>query len=71
MLPNKKTEFVDQLEILLNEFLTRFKDFKSHEHLFEISSSQFHTDIDKAPVDIQMELIEVKRGLAFRPSVWK
>ena len=57
MRPEKKTEFADQLEKLFNEFSARFKDFKSHEHLFEIFSSPFHTDIDKAPTDIQMELI--------------
>ena len=48
--PEKKTEFADQLEKLFNEFLARFKDFKSHEHLYEIFSSSFHTDIDKAPL---------------------
>jgi len=60
MRPEKKTEFADQLEKLLNEFLARFKDFKSHEHLFEIFSSPFHTDVDKAPADIQMELIDLQ-----------
>ena len=61
MLPEKKTEFADQLEKLFNEFSARFKDFKSHEHLFIIFSSPFHTDIDKAPTDIQMKLI-FRRG---------
>ena len=60
MRQEKKTEFADQLEKLFNEFPARFKDFKSHEHLFEIFSSQFHTDIDKAPTDIQMELIDLQ-----------
>ena len=46
MLP-EKNKFADQLEKLLNEFLARFKDFKSHDHLFEIFSEPFHTDIDK------------------------
>ena len=54
----EKTEFADQLQKLLNEFSAHFKDFKSHEHLFEIFSSLFHTDIEKAPMDIQMELID-------------
>ena len=47
----EKTEFADQLEKLFNEFLACLKDFKSHEHLFEIFSSPFYTDIDKAPTD--------------------
>ena len=60
MLPKKKTEFADQRQQLLNEFLACFKDFKSHKHLFEIFSSPFHTDIEKAPMDIQIELIDLQ-----------
>ena len=60
MRPEKKTEFADQLEKLFNEFSARFKDFKSHEYLFEIFSSPFHTDIDKGPINIQMELINLQ-----------
>ena len=60
MRSEKKTEFADQLENLFNEFLARFNDFESHEHLLEIFSSPFYTDIDKAPTDIQMELIDLQ-----------
>ena len=60
MLPEKKTEFADQLQKLLNEFSACFKDFKSHEHLFEIFSLPLHTDIEKAHMDIQMELIDLQ-----------
>ena len=56
----EKTEFADQLEKLFNEFWARFEDLKSHKHLFEIFSSPFHTDIDKAPTDIRMELIDLQ-----------
>ena len=49
MCPEKKTEFADQLKKLFNEFSVCFKDFKSHEHSFEVFSSPFHTDIDKPP----------------------
>ena len=52
-----KTEFADLLEKLFNEFSARFKDFKSHEHLFEIFSLPFHAD---TPIDIQMELIDLQ-----------
>ena len=41
MRPKKKTKFADQLEKLFDEFSARFKDFKSHERLFEIFSSPF------------------------------
>ena len=60
MRSEKKTEFVDQLEKLFNKFSARLKDFKSYEYLFEIFSSPFYTDIDTAPTDIQMELIDIK-----------
>ena len=60
MRPEKKTEFAEQLEKLFNEFSARFKDFKFHEHLFEIFSSPLYTDIDKSPTDIQMELIDLQ-----------
>ena len=60
MRPEKKTEFADQLEKLFNEFSARFKDFISHEHLLKIFFSPFHTDIDKVPSDIQMELIDLQ-----------
>ena len=62
MLPEKKTELVDQFEKLFNEFSARFKDFKSHEYLFEIFSSPFRTEIDKAITDIQMELIDLQES---------
>ena len=42
MRPEKKTKFADQLEKLFHKFSARFKDFKSHEHLFQIFSSPFH-----------------------------
>ena len=57
---DKKTKYVEQLQSLMNEFFTRFKDFGSHEHLFEIFSSPFDTDVTKAPADIQMELIDLQ-----------
>ena len=59
MRPEKKIEFADQVEKLFNEFSARCKDFISHEHFFKIFSSPFHTDIDEAPTDIQMELIDL------------
>ena len=61
MRPDKKTDFANQLEKLFNEFSDRFdKDLKSHQHLIEIFSSSFYTDIDKAPTDIHMELIDLQ-----------
>ena len=60
LLPEKKTEFADQFQNVLNEFFNCFQDFKSHEHLFDIFSSPFHTDVDKAPTEIQLELIELQ-----------
>ena len=63
MRPEKKSEFADKLEKFFNDFSACFKDFKSHKHLFEIFSSPFHTDIDKAVTDIQMELIDLQERI--------
>ena len=60
MLPEKKTEFADQLQQLLKNFRLALKDFKTHKHLFETFSSPFHTDIEKAPMDIHIELIDLQ-----------
>ena len=62
MHPEKKTEFADQLEKLLYDFFARFKDFKSHEHLFAIFSLPFNTAVDRAPADIQLELIDLQEN---------
>ena len=71
MRPEKKTEFADQLEKLFNEFSARFKDFKFHKHLFEIFSSPFHTDIDKAPTDIQIQLIDLQERTDLKAKYMK
>ena len=63
MRPEKKTEFADQPEKLFHEFSACFKNFKSHEHLFEIFSSPFPTDIEKASTGIQMELIDLQERI--------
>ena len=47
MRPEKKNEFADQLEKLFNKFSARFKDFKSHEHLFEIFFYHFTQTLRK------------------------
>ena len=59
MRSEKKTEFAGQLK-LFKEFSACFKAFKSHANLFEIFSSPFHTDIDKAPTDILTKLIDLQ-----------
>ena len=71
MRPEKATEFANQLEKLFNEFSARFKNFESHEYLFEIFSSPFHTDIDKAPTDIQMELIDLQERVDLKAKYVK
>jgi len=55
-LPDKKKEYADQLQNLLNKFFARL----NHEHSFAIFFPLFHTDVDKAPTDIQMELIDLQ-----------
>ena len=69
--PGKKIEFADQLQDLLKEFLTSFKNLRSHEHFFEVFSPLFHTNVNKAPVDVQMELFELQVRTDLRQSTRK
>ena len=46
----EKTEFVDQLEKLFNEFSARFKDFKSHEYLFDLFFNHFTQTLTNPPL---------------------
>ena len=52
-----KTQFADQVK---NLNFSCFKEFKSHEHLFEIFSLQFHLDAYKTRADLQMELTDLE-----------
>ena len=69
--PGKKTEFADQLQDLLKEFLTSFKNLRSHKHFFEVFSSLFYTNVNKAPVDVRMELFELQVKTDLRQSTRK
>ena len=65
-----KTEFADQLQNLLNDFLNRFQEFKSHEHLFDIFYLPFHTDVNKAPTEMQLELIKLQARIDLKTKYW-
>jgi len=49
-----------QLDSLVEEFETRFQDFKNLELLFNILSSPFTVEADSASEDIQLELLDLQ-----------
>ncbi|XP_032065870.1 general transcription factor II-I repeat domain-containing protein 2-like [Thamnophis elegans] len=52
--------FGDKLNTLHMEFTRRFVKFEGQKSHFELLSNPFAVDVEKAPVNIQMELIELQ-----------
>lgn len=53
-------EFAEKLSVLGAEFNRRFGDFDGQKWRFELLSNPFAVDVEKAPTNIQMELIELQ-----------
>ena len=49
-----------KLDAFAMEFERRFQEYTNLEPLFNILSSQFSAEADKAPEDIQLELLNLK-----------
>ena len=49
-----------QLDTLVLEFDRRFQDFKNLEPQFNMLSSPFTTEVDSAPEDLQLELLDLQ-----------
>ncbi|KAF0044733.1 hypothetical protein F2P81_003891 [Scophthalmus maximus] len=54
------THFADKLSALRTEFARRFGDFEARKETFELLRNPFPVDVETAPVQIQMELIELQ-----------
>ena len=54
------THFADKLSALRTEFARRFGDFEEQKKNFELFCNPFAVDVETAPVQIQMELIELQ-----------
>ncbi|GLD62749.1 general transcription factor II-I repeat domain-containing protein 2-like protein [Lates japonicus] len=52
--------FADKLSALRTEFTRRFGDFEAQKKNFELLRNPFAVDVETAPVQIQMELIELQ-----------
>ena len=55
-----------ELENLKKEFQLRFTVFREHEIDFRIFSTPFHVDPTAAPVEFQMELIELQANMTLQ-----
>lgn len=54
------SKYCDRIEKIKDEFDTRFKDFEEHQDEFSIFTGPFSFDIERAPISIQMELIDLQ-----------
>ena len=54
------TSYADELVLIHKEFISRFQDFKSQEANLRIFSSPFDVNVEEAPEELQMELIELQ-----------
>lgn len=53
-------QFAEKLSVLAAEFSRRFADFDVQKCRFELLSNPFAVDVENAPTNIQMELIELQ-----------
>uniref|UniRef100_A0A0L8FLU3 Uncharacterized protein n=1 Tax=Octopus bimaculoides TaxID=37653 RepID=A0A0L8FLU3_OCTBM len=55
-----KQHFADKLSLLCTEFTQRFSDFEAQKNNFKLLRNPFAINVETAPVQIQMELIELQ-----------
>ena len=53
-------QFAEKLSTLSSEFIRRFADFEAQKCRFELLSNLFAVDMESAPTNLQMELIELR-----------
>lgn len=56
----KSTQFADKLSILAADFRRRFSDFEAQKSRLQLLSNPFAVDVESAPANLQMELIELQ-----------
>ena len=64
--PSDTTLYVKFIDDLIEEFSSRFEDIRSHEVQLNIFASPFNVDVDTAPDDFQMELIDLQSSIILR-----
>lgn len=55
-----RTQFRDKLDCLSAEFEKRFADFRDIDPLFQLLCCPFTADVESAPEDLQMDIIEMQ-----------
>ena len=53
-------QFAEKLGLLSADFTRRFADFEAQKSRFELLSNPFAVDVESAPTNLQMELIELQ-----------
>lgn len=54
------THFIEKLGIMSTESTQRFTDFKAQKTKYDLFSKPFVVDVEKAAVDVQMELLDLQ-----------
>ena len=62
------TNFRDKLDCLKAEFERRFEDFRDMDPLFQLLCSPFQADVETAPEDLQMEIIEMQSDYTLKEA---
>lgn len=54
------TQYAEELKSLSEQFLNRFSDFENMDSYFTLFTTPMKSDVEKAPIHLQMELIELQ-----------
>ena len=64
--PGDTTLYVQFMSDLKDQFSSRFEDIRSHEVELKLFATPFDVDVDSAPGDIQMELIDLQSNMVMK-----
>jgi len=64
--PKNSEKYASLILILINEFETRFQDFRKNSQLFAIFATPFSVDIPAVETKFQMECIELQSDIQLK-----
>jgi hypothetical protein len=58
--PTDSKKYAEEIEILQQEFSSRFQDFRKHEAAFSLFSTQFDVNVETVPDEFQLEITDLE-----------
>jgi hypothetical protein len=58
--PTKTKKYAEEIQILQQEFSSRFQDFRKHEAAFSSFSIPFDVNVETVPDEFQLEIIDLQ-----------